>query len=33
MEFVTKIRLAREKMDMSKEDLARAYNDSFSTIN
>ena len=33
MEFSEKVRLVREKLNMSQEDLARALNVSFSTIN
>ena len=33
MEFSKKVRLVREKLNMSQEDLARALNVSFSTIN
>ncbi|MDD4592050.1 MAG: helix-turn-helix transcriptional regulator [Parabacteroides sp.] len=33
MEFSTKIRLVREKLNISQEDLARALNVSFATIN
>lgn len=33
MEFSTKIRFVREKLNMSQEDLARALNVSFATIN
>ena len=33
MEFSEKVRLVREKLYMSQEDLARALNVSFSTIN
>lgn len=33
MEFSEKIRLVREKLDLSQEDLARALNLSFATIN
>ena len=33
MEFSKKVRLAREKLNMSQEDLARVLNVSFSTIN
>ena len=33
MEFSEKIRFVRDKLDMSQEDLARALNLSFATIN
>jgi len=33
MEFSEKVRFVREKLDLSQEDLARALNVSFSTIN
>jgi len=33
MEFSEKLRYVREKLDMSQEDLARALNVSFATIN
>ena len=33
MEFSEKIKYVREKLDMSQEDLARALNVSFATIN
>ena len=33
MEFSEKIKLVREKLNMSQEDLARALNVSFATIN
>ena len=33
MEFSLKIRIVRERLEMSQEDLARALNVSFATIN
>jgi DNA-binding transcriptional regulator YiaG len=33
MEFSTKIKIVREKLGLSQEDLARALNVSFATIN
>jgi len=33
MEFPEKVRFARERLDISQEELARALNVSFSTIN
>lgn len=33
MDFPAKVKIVRKKMDMSQEDLARALNVSFATIN